>query len=280
MPAYGFSADTPCAGGAADIGWTPLYAPTWQWTEKLAPVRDWAEEFARDTIWALTGRQFGLCQITTRPCWARQLPAYLTFPSIYNPGSQGGQWAWGLVASGGGVELLFGGCGCLTGGCGCNPPSIPLPPPVYPDPATVSVVIEGVTLDPSAYRIDGWNLIRQDGKAWPPAQNLAVAAGGVNTWTVTYLRGSPVPPAAQRAQGLYAIEVAKGAVQDTSCRLSQRIQSVTRQGVSASFVSTADYLAKGLTGLYDVDQLIKQLNPGALPNRPRVVSLDMPRYSN
>lgn len=273
-----------CTGCPPNTGWSPIYppAPAWDWTVgQFATVRSYAEGYAIDAIWAMCGRHHGLVNKTVRPFWNQQLPAYLTFPSIYNPGSQGGQWAWGLVSGGGGVDLIFGGGGPLGGINGYSPPEIALPPPVYPDPATMVVTIDGNVLTPTAYRIDGEWLVRQDGQAWPNKQDLSKPTGQVNTWTVQYLQGVPVPDAANRAAGLYAIEVAKAAVQDPSCRLSQRIQNVTRQGVSASFTRASGTGLGGegvLTGLWDIDILIKTVNPAGRYAPFRVLSPDMPQW--
>lgn len=273
--------DLPCTYAAPplDPGWVPNVALVADWTTMtgITPaIQQWATNFATQIIWAATGRQFGLCDLTIRPCWNQTLPTYLTYPSIWNAGQYGGQYAWGLIAFTNGVDVLWGGgCGCVTGSsCGCMPPQIALPMPVH---RVLAVTIDGATLSPSAYRNDGNLLVRQDGQGWPTTQNLANPDGQVNTWSVRYLRGGPVPDYLNDAAGILAGELAKSRT-GGACRLPARVQSVTRQGVTASFVDFQKLLDRGYTGIYEVDQAIFTANPGGLRQRPRVLSPDLPQW--
>jgi|SRR5215831_519400 len=261
-------------------GWSPNVNDLCSdWTTNTAitaPIQAYASNFAATIMFNATGRQFGLCQTTIRPCFNQTLPTYLTYPSLWNAGQYGGQYAWGLVAFVNGVDILWGGgCGCATGSsCGCMPPQIELPMPVY---RVQSVTINGATLDPSAYRADGNLLVRQDGKAWPVVQNLAHVLGDVDTWSVTYLKGTPVPQYLNDAAGILACELAKARV-GADCRLPRRVQSVTRNGTTVQMINLQDLLDKGLTGILEVDQAILSANPGGLRQRPRVVSPDLPQW--
>lgn len=256
-------------------GWAPDTSVCPDWANFQPGDQTYALAVATQVMWAATGRQFGLADITVRPCLNPQLPAYLTFPVAYDPGSYGGQWAWQLVGVPNGVELILGGtCGC-TGACGCSAPTIPLPAPVS---SIVAVTIDGAVLAAGNYRVDAGNLlVRQDGSSWPVTQNLALSAGQVGTWSVEYQRGVVVPALLNQAAGAYACEIARARA-GGNCRLPQRVQSITRQGVDIQLVDQTDYLHQGLTGVQEVDQVIRAFNPDGLRARPRVVSPDLPMY--
>lgn len=256
-------ADEPCDG------WTPNHDLCGAWGTFTPEIQAYADRVAARVIWAATGRQFGLCTVTVRPCWALQEPLYQAFPvNAY------GEGYWTLVAGPGAsvIPIAVGACSCATA-CQCSPPQMPLPGPV----ASVSqVLIDGVVLDPAAYRVDNASyLVRQDGQAWP-LQNLALASG-VGTWSVTYQQGEAVPAALLDAAGMYACEVGK-ARSGGSCQLPNRVQSVTRQGVEIQYIDTSDYLDKGRTGYEAVDSIIYSYNPYGRAERPRVLSPDLPQY--
>jgi hypothetical protein len=257
-------ADEPCDG------WTPNHALCTAWATFTPEIQAYADRVAARVIWSATGRQFGLCPVTVRPCWAPQEPLYQAFPVGYY-----GEGFWSLQGAPGGVVVFATGwCACASA-CACSPPQMPLPGPVA---SVTSVVIDGVTLAPAAYRVDlETYLVRQDGLSWPSTQNLGAVLGAVNTWAVTYMQGTAVPSTLQDAAGLYACEVAKART-GGSCQLPNRVRSVTRAGVEINYVNEDDFLAKGRTGYDAVDSIIFSYNPYGLTERPRVVSPDMPRY--
>jgi hypothetical protein len=236
------------------------------WTNYTAEVKAYALRFATYVVWAATGRRFGLCPVTVRPCKPTQEPLYLTYPVLPS---------WALWATGqSSVADVVAPVGCCTGACSCGVQALRLPGPVG---AVAAVVIDGQALDPSAYRLVQDQLIRQDGGAWPTTQNLSAPAGDPDTWSVSFTRGEAVPPAVLDAAAMYACEVGRSRT-GGKCFLPQRVQSVTRQGTEITFVDQADYLNEGLTGVPDVDQIIRTVNPYKLKARPRVLSPDLPRY--
>jgi hypothetical protein len=251
-------AEEPCAGWAPDTGTCT------GWAEHTQPVKDYALAFATHVIWAATGRRFGLCTRTVRPCGPRN-------PVLYRTYGVDTYWTLVGVAGGGVVPLWQDGCGC-SGGCACEPSSVTLPGPVD---SVTSVLLDGVVLAGSEYRLDGDMLVRLNHEAWPVQQDLGLPTTEPDTWSVTYVQGVPVPAVVNNAAGVYACEVAKARTGGT-CQLPSRITSISRQGVDVQLLSTEDYLDKGLTGFEQVDQIIRAVNPDGLRARPRVLSLDLP----
>ena len=251
-------------------GWTPEIGlcPDWDTAGHTDATKAYALRTASYVLWASTGRRFGLCPVTVRPCRPVSPPLYVTFPA----------WQlWTTEVPGGGIaggEQLAPPEGCCAGACRCQPPQIALPGPVG---SVTNVSLDGVTLDPAAYRLVGNLLVRQDGEIWPASQDLAAPAGSPNTWSVTYTRGEAVPAVLNDAAGIYACEIAKART-GGPCSLPGRVQSISRQGVDIEYVDTSNYLERGLTGLAEVDQIIVTINPYGLKARPRVVSLDLPSF--
>jgi hypothetical protein len=232
-------------------------------------VQAWATDLASLVLWAATGRQYGGCSQTIRPCWARQEPLYQTWPVGYD-----GEGYWGLRGAVGSVVLIGGGCGC-SASCVCSPSQVALPGPVG---AVTSVQVDGVTLTSGVdYLLQGSYLVRANNLEWPASQNLSLPLGSADTWGITYTVGAAPPQALLNAAGIYACELAKART-GGQCQLPNRVQSVTRQGVEIQFVDTQDYLEKGRTGLADVDAVIAALNPHRLAAPLRVLSPDVPQF--
>jgi hypothetical protein len=255
--------ETPCTGWVPNVG----ACPDWD-TGHTDATKAYALRSATYVIWAATGRRFGLCSTTVRPCQPVQVPLYRTYPA----------WGiWDTTVPGGGLPngpyAQPGAC-CSGGACQCSPSQIALPGGAD---SVTSVVINGATLDPSAYRLVGYLLVRQDGLTWPLQQDLASPLGGTGTWAVTYQRGEAVPDVLQDAAGIYACELAKART-GGPCSLPGRVQSISRGGVDIQYVDTADYLDKGWTGLAEVDAIISTINPYGLKSRPRVISPDLASF--
>lgn len=256
--------DAPCAG------WTLNTALCSKWSGFSAEVKAYAERVATRVIWAATGRQFGLCAVTVRPCWSPQAPLYQAYPVGYY-----GEGYWTLLGTAGGGVQLIGASGCAcSSACQCSPPQIALPPVAA---SVTSVVIDGVVQDPSTYQLQAGYLVRMGGLSWPTQQDLSQPAGQPNTWSVTYQQGQAVPDDLKDAAGLYACQVG-AAITGGSCQLPNRVQSVTRQGVTIEYINPDDYLDKGRTGYDLVDSIINTYNPHGQTQRSRVLSPDLPIY--
>lgn len=93
---------------------------------------------------------------------------------------------------------------------------------------------------------------------------------------VDYTYGTGIPPGGRRAAIKMANEfLSSWAGQD--CALPERVTSVSRQGLSWGLLDPQDFLESGRTGLYEVDLLLRTLNPAKALRRPRVFSPDLPR---
>lgn len=255
------------ADGLPCEGWAPATGTCNGWSSYSTEIKEYATALATLVLWAATGRRYGRCLITVRPCGPSDPVLYRT----YNV-EGGGFWTL-LGAPGGGVIGPVSLTGCCGAGCACSPSEVILPGPVS---EVVEVRQDGVVVNTDGYRLDGDRLVRLNGQAWPVSQDLGLPITEENTWSVEYRRGREVPPVLQNAAGLFACEVAK-ARSGGSCALPARITSVSRQGVDVQLLQVEDFLEKGLTGYEQVDMVIRALNPNSLHAAPRVLSLDVPQ---
>lgn len=215
-----------------------------------------AENLAVSVLWALSGRQFGVCPVIERPC--PYTPRYDT-------------WGWDPS----GWTAVWDGANWRNVACGCGPRcswrarsvvhlSAHRGQPVH---AVTEVVIGGVLLDPSEYRLEGALLYRVGGD-WP-TQNLTVPLDEPGSWSVTYTRGVPPPAGTATLVGLLAKEFL-AACNGGKCRLPRRVRSVTRQGVTYDMVDPTDIYETGKTGIPEIDLWLSSVNPARLITAPVV----------
>lgn len=198
---------------------SPTAPCDWPWTP--CPCADfdtvWPDEdddivaLASYLLWAATGKVYGPCPVSVLPC----------------------------------NESTCGACHNPLRSCGCaSVPEIRLDGPVY---SIVEVVIDGVPLPDTSYRVDDYEwLVRLDGESWPTNADPLDPDG----FRVDYLLGVAPPDGAGSAVGELACEIAKARCGHESCRLPSNIRSYTRQGVTVSFVP-------GGFGLFMVDKWIE-----------------------
>lgn len=213
------------------------------------------ELMASEMLWNWTDRSFGTCEVVARPCRTGCSSASAWVNTFWGRGP----YPWGGSAFGAWVPVLVGGewlgmgCGCASS-CSCiseGPGALRLPGPIA---SVSSVRIDGVVLDPSEYRVlQNRLLVRVDGTPWPGCQDLLADAGAVGTFEVVYERGTPVPMGGQIAAGVLACELAKAACGDADCQLPQRIQTVTRQGLTVGIVDAFQGLNEARTGIWLID---------------------------
>jgi hypothetical protein len=237
------------------------------WATFSPALQQSAAEYGALAVWAATGRRYGLCTRTVRPC-GRQCRGcagngYFWSEGTWRPYIFNGEWR------------NCGTCGASWGCCTCEPTcEVWLPPPVGAISAT-GISVDGVIIPVDAWRVDdGQWLVRTDGDCWPDCQDYDVDTG-TGVFTVTYGRGIPVPSVLLSAAGELACEWAKSCI-GAPCRLPQRVTSIARQGVTVSLADIGALIVAGLTGVATVDQVIRSLNPYGLSSRMSISSPDLP----
>lgn len=227
---------------------------------------------AVEILWAMSGRKFGLCPVTVRPCRDSCQPASsVNWGGVLNPLLIEGRWYNGDP------------CGKCTTSCSCTELcEVTLPGPVN---KILEVKIDGLVLGPGNYRVDnGRKLVATGEVCWPTCQDLSAPAGAEGTWTVTYLRGVPVPAAGRWAAGLLACQLMAACEPATAgeCQLPGNLQRIAREGIELDLapltIGGRDGVVEfGRTGVPEVDLWLAAINPGRHRGRARVYSPDRPR---
>jgi hypothetical protein len=229
--------------------WTPILTcdlPDHLATAPGAPPNPlWTDMVRTATriLWAATGRRFGYCRAVERP---------MSLP-----------------------------CGCE---CGCT---ISCGDPWH-DLSTIrlsrrpvaqlnEIVFDGQIqrLDQFAVATDGTVVSLGDAE-FPTEQDVQLPLSEPGTWMIDYLYGKQVPDLGRMAVGELAIELGKACNSDSSCKLPQRVQTISRQGMSVTLLDTQDHLKNGLWGLTLVDQFISTENPNRLRRSARIFRADKP----
>jgi len=99
---------------------------------------------------------------------------------------------------------------------------------------------------------------------------------GGGAFAVTYRQGLEVPAGGRWAAGAYACELL-AACMGGDCELPQRVQTLTREGVTMSFLDPMEFLDHGRTGVAATDTWIASVNPHGLVAPSTVYSPDMPQ---
>lgn len=260
-------ADWSCYGTPAEI-------------EALDPViKERSESLAWMAFSGLTGYRVATCPVDLRPCQQGCNPgSYIAAPVI--GGGSGGNGYLPFAGIAPFTPVLSGGswynitCGCGTDDCSCTGVSeIRLPS----NSGGIASVKIGVDVIPTtSYRIDnGSRLVRTDGEQWPLCQDMSAAPGTDGAFVVSYYEGAIPSDMDFFAVGLLAAEFYRACTDDRKCRLPRGVTSVVRQGISYEVKS--DMFADGVTGIAEVDVVIRHHNPNLLKGRPRVLSPDRRR---
>jgi len=227
------------------------------WDNYDPAIQQAAMDTATEVVWALSGRQFTTCETTVRPCRAN---CGMSCDSCgWGMGWGNGSWIGSAPAF---TPWLFGGqwfnlsCPC-SGGCSCGQfiDEFDLPSPAA---WVTAVYVDGAPFTAWAL-YDQHRLIRTDGERWPRCQDLTKDLTEEGTWGVTFVRGTPVPPAGQRAAGVLACEIAKACI-GAKCRLPALVTNVSRDGLTYTIDPTG-FFEKGFTGLAEVDLWLAAVNP-------------------
>lgn len=244
--------------------------------EQMSPEDEakWGE-VASEMLWNKTGRIFGLCPVTIRPCTTDCGGASLWRDTFWGRGpypSGYGNTPWMPVLVGGKWTNVS--CGCI-GGCRCSvegPTSLQLPGPVGD---VTEVKINGQVIPDTDYRVMYHRiLVRTDGERWPVCQNLLAADSEDDTFSVTYTRGVQVPVGGQMAAARLALEMWKADCGDDSCALPERLQTITRQGVTVGVFADADSWHE--TGIWMIDNWVASVLQGVKVPRATARSVDIP----
>jgi hypothetical protein len=254
----------PCTTWPLALGCNQFPEDPEEWDDLVV----WSIEVATELLWRFTAGRFGLCLETIRPCRRRCGPVQ----------GGGAGWAPDLI-DGRWVNVT---CGCpRVDLCSCEGVSeVRLPGPVYADiDHPIQVTVDGDDLPAAAFTLYEPNrLVRVDGQKWPDCQKLGEKLTEPGTWGITYYRGLPVPVGGQMAVTVYAYELWKSCANASECKLPERVQTISRQGVTYTLIDPRDFLAEGLTGITMVDQWIAAVNPGKVRTPSSVHSPDSPRY--
>ena len=247
----------------APCSWPVVYPDCATAVDVSPELREQAEEMATTYLWNWTGRVYGTCPVTVRPCRERGYSPRSTWHGHtppWTPVLWRGEW----------YNLTCGICDNGACGCGDSAATIRLPGPIA---SVEQVLIDGTPLPIDAYRVDNHSiLVRTDGQAWPSYQDLDEPAMHEGTWEITYAKGTTVPVGGRIAAGELAEEFVKALCNDNSCRLPRRIQSITRQGVSMAVLDAFEDIEKGHTGIWMVDSWVASVT---IPrNRSTVTSPD------
>jgi hypothetical protein len=231
-----------------------------------------SQALAAQTLRMLTGYRVGGCSVTVRPCNRSCVPGSWLIapaPSILFAGAYGGSFGFSPYIGPNGSWLNA--CGCAGDGCSCTKvEEVWLP-------GTVGridyVILDGVTLPETAYRVDNNNrLVRTDGGSWPVCQDMNLDSG-VGTFIVAYLDGNEVDGVGAYVAGTLAAEFAQACI-GGDCALPSNVQTITRQGVTMEL--DPQMFQGGITGNRTVDAYIRIWNPtDALPSG--IYSPDAPR---
>lgn len=228
-------------------------------------------------LWALTGRRFGCCPLTVRPCKNNgtiPLPESIFYFDRYGRGldNMGVTTGWIPILDDGVVFNIA--CGC-KGKCRCKGDcEFFLPGPVC---AVTNVTVDGVAVNPSNYAIYDHNkLVFLNAVTCPTTQDYNLPLGQVNTWSVTYTMGDDWPAGANLMAGLLACQYGQALASSADCTLPAGIQSVVREGIDIGFLDPMALADAGLTGIPLVNDWIRAANPGRLRSRSRVWSPDLP----
>lgn len=241
---------------------------------------------ASTLLYGLSGSRWpGICSDTVRPC-ARSLAVDYGRP-IRPPYPFGGPYGYWPAAGLGNWQPSWGMCMCnRTQRSGCTTiPEIQLgASPIIE--GSVVVTMDGSVVDPSTYRVDdGRWLVRladittTNNPGWPCCQRMDLPLTEKSTWGVAFNYGSLPDEGGIRAAATLGCQLALAASPKTvgSCRLPQRVQQITRQGVTAIVLDPWKFLDKGQVGLYEVDLWLENVNPGHLRRAAHVISPDIGR---
>lgn len=237
-----FSACMDDDNGDGDGGGVPAV-----WEDVPESAQKTFTQMAIDLLNAWTDHRFGVCSYTYRPrpskCRGRaQGSTYWGRSQVLGPPVTRGCQACGKTS----CESYFS-------------DTVRLPRPVV---ELQSVWVDGVELDPSEYVLLGTRRVRRvSGEPWPTTQAQDLPLTEPGTWGISYRGGREVPKGGQIAAGRLAVELWKAACGDTTCALPERVQTISRQGVTVGVaIDTFEDINEGRTGIWIVDSWVASVS--------------------
>lgn len=230
----------------------PLWASVSDLPEDMQTDEDAATaalEYASFVMWALSGRMYGPVQTTTE--------AYDTRSTL----AMGAQ-VYPLFLNGNPYNVS--GCAdCPCAVCGVFHRTRLRG---YPVQYISKVWVNGELLDPVAYVLLDYSVLGLK----------TISACNARCITVEYAFGAGIPPGGKNAVVKLASELLLSGM-GAPCALPERVTSITRQGMSFTLLDPQDFLEHGRTGIYEIDLMLKAVNPAGALKRPRVFSPDLRR---
>lgn len=223
---------------------------------------------ATELLWALSGRQFGECTVTLRPCRED------CWDGRFRWSPWGGSYPFPAKIDGIWVNFA---CGSCPGSCSCSRVSKFM----LPTSATeiVQIKIDGDILDPDAYRLDNRiKVVRQDGGEWPRCNSESKIAGEDGTWTVTTKFGRELPKLGELAVAELTCEYIKFCTNADDCQLPANWASINQSGLTITRANASK------TDLDDLPEewlpwtrrFLRAFNPNRLVAPSQVWSPDVP----
>lgn len=216
---------------------------------------------ASEILFYLSGRQFSGpgCTETVMLRSVPPSPGAGAWPYHRTWGSCG-CWAFGALIEGVWLPQPAG----LYAGAHYAPMAIKLPRQRIQ--SVTSVLQNGVAFTDWRLTHSGY-LERTDGQSWVMCND---------TTQVTYTWGIAPPESGVQAAVSFAHELALSRANSSQCQLPERVQSITRQGISVAVLDPQTFLKDGRTGIYLVDLFLSSVNPYARKQRAYVLSPDIP----
>lgn len=167
-------------------------------------------------------------------------------------------------------------CGCTGVRSGCHHVS-EFALPGSPVLGVSEVLIDGDLVPEDRYRLDDGRYLVWIGDelggrgGWPCCQRIDLDPDQKQTFQVSYTWGGIPDRGGVRAAAVLGYELLLATKPKSGCRLPQRVQSVTRQGVSYVLLDPMNLFDKGRTGLAEVDLWVASIGIGQTRRRSAVV---------
>jgi len=232
---------------------------------------------ASEICFRLSGRHFqGLCTVTSlRPC---RNPCY-------SSGRRREAIGYTQEDYGGWLAYWSGPCTCgqaPLGACSCGSLFQLDLSPWFPVQEITEVKVDGEVIDTSLYQLYEARVLTNatpvvsptltDVEAavstggWPGCQDLRLPDSEPGTWSISFKWGSRPPEDAQMACAMLAGELALAGVGATGCTLPERVQTVTRQGITFALLDPQTFLDAGRTGIYLIDLWLASMGKESGPD--------------